>query len=54
LRVLNIKGNIKAGALNNPYVLANKADKAVKKIFYILYPLCSREQKGQAEQKGFF
>jgi len=33
LRVLNIKKNIKAGALNNPYVLANKV------IWGILYTL---------------
>jgi len=39
LRVLGIKSNIKAGALSNSYVLANKADKAARRILYILYSL---------------
>jgi len=49
LRVLSTKRNIKAGALNNPYALAGKVNKAVKKIFYILCSLCLAKQKGQVK-----
>jgi len=49
LRILGIKNNIKAGALSNSYVLINKTNKAARGIFYILYPLYSAEQRGQAK-----
>jgi len=39
LRVLNIKKNIKTGALSDSYVLANKANKAAWDILYTLSAL---------------
>jgi len=54
LRVLNTKGDIRAGALSNPYVLADRANRAAGECFIYPVRFVRRSKKGRQNKKDFF